>query len=147
MAKRRGAWRAINAVIYVRRDDLRAPAKAAHETCSGAATDAVVAALRNSRFKLVAEPVQSLPAPKQAPRSSATGDPRLQHASRLWHLTRRQAEVLELVAAGLQNREVAEVLGTKVRTVEHHVTDLLEKSDTTRRTELLASYFALVQQA
>lgn len=36
-------------------------------------------------------------------------------------LSRRQAEVLELVADGLTNRQVAEVLGISVETVKTHL--------------------------
>ena len=39
-------------------------------------------------------------------------------------LTRRQVEVLRLVAAGRTNREIAEALVISPRTAEHHVQDV-----------------------
>lgn len=42
-------------------------------------------------------------------------------------LTRRESEVLALVAAGFSDREVAEALGLSVRTVETHVSNVLRK--------------------
>lgn len=42
-------------------------------------------------------------------------------------LTARELEVLQLLAAGMQNNEIASELGVKERTVEFHVTNILEK--------------------
>jgi DNA-binding NarL/FixJ family response regulator len=43
------------------------------------------------------------------------------------NLTDRQVDVLELVAAGLTNAEIAERLVLSVRTVDHHVSAILGK--------------------
>jgi DNA-binding CsgD family transcriptional regulator len=51
-------------------------------------------------------------------------------------ITRREAEVLELVAEGLSNREIADRLYLSVRTVEKHVESLLRKTATKTRTQL-----------
>jgi DNA-binding CsgD family transcriptional regulator len=53
-------------------------------------------------------------------------------------ITRREAEVLELIARGLSNREVAEQLYLSVRTVEKHVERLLAKTATGSRVQLAA---------
>jgi DNA-binding CsgD family transcriptional regulator len=45
--------------------------------------------------------------------------------SALAPLTLRQAEVLGWIAAGKRNREIAELLGCSVRTVEKHVENIM----------------------
>jgi DNA-binding NarL/FixJ family response regulator len=42
-------------------------------------------------------------------------------------LTRRQAEILTLIAAGMSNAEIAAALVVSVRTVERHVADIYAK--------------------
>lgn len=50
-------------------------------------------------------------------------------------LTSREVEVLECLAAGMSNKQVARSLGISVRTVTVHVSNLLRKTGTTSRTE------------
>lgn len=57
------------------------------------------------------------------------------------HLTPRQLAVLELVVAGLSNKQVAADLGISEGTVELHMTAILKKSRTESRAALLAKYF------
>lgn len=52
-------------------------------------------------------------------------------------LTRREREVLKLVAEGRANREVAELLGVSVKTVLGHRTNVMEKLDIHNRTDLI----------
>ncbi len=56
-------------------------------------------------------------------------------------LSRREAEVLGLLAQGLSNREIAGVLWLSERTVERHITGLYRKIEVERRSE--ATAFAL----
>jgi ATP/maltotriose-dependent transcriptional regulator MalT len=56
-------------------------------------------------------------------------------------LTRREAEVLGLLAQGLSNKEIAGVLWLSDRTVERHITGLYRKIGVARRSE--ATAFAL----
>jgi len=56
-------------------------------------------------------------------------------------LTRREAEVLGLLAAGRSNKEIAAELFLSERTVERHITTVYRKIGTRRRTEAMA--FAL----
>lgn len=56
-------------------------------------------------------------------------------------LTRREAEVLGLLAAGHSNKEIAAELFLSERTVERHITTVYRKIGTRRRTEAMA--FAL----
>jgi DNA-binding CsgD family transcriptional regulator len=56
-------------------------------------------------------------------------------------LTPRQIEVLQLIAEGLTNREIAERLGLSLRTVDRHVSDTLTRIDVPTRAA--ATAFAL----
>ncbi|HYH34164.1 MAG TPA: helix-turn-helix transcriptional regulator, partial [Nocardioides sp.] len=55
-----------------------------------------------------------------------------------FHLTRREREVLALVAEGLTDRDIGSRLFISPRTVERHVSNLLAKLDARRRSELTA---------
>lgn len=59
----------------------------------------------------------------------------------LIRLTRRETEVLGLLAQGLSNREIAGVLWLSDRTVERHITGMYRKIGVARRSE--ATAFAL----
>ena len=53
----------------------------------------------------------------------------------LAQLTPREAEVLELVAAGLSNKEIALRGDLQEKTVKHHMTRILQKLQARNRTE------------
>ncbi len=71
------------------------------------------------------------------------GTPQPHAASLPGGLTKREAEVLQLVARGLSNREIADELYISERTAEHHVSNILSKLNLTSRAQLAA--FAVQQ--
>ncbi|MEW5850598.1 MAG: LuxR C-terminal-related transcriptional regulator [Myxococcota bacterium] len=75
--------------------------------------------------------------PQQEGRST-----RVECAAREWDLTGRQTEVLELLARGLGNKEIASRLQCAESTVEFHVTALLRKSSTTSRANLIWALYS-----
>lgn len=77
----------------------------------------------------------------QLTRAGASPCDRLEVMGGRWALTPRQREVLSLVVKGHANKEVASALGCSLRTVELHVSALLEKTAADSRTELLARFF------
>ena len=58
--------------------------------------------------------------------------------ARISQLSRRQAQVLSLIAAAKTNREIADELVLSLRTVERHVADLYDKLGVRNRTEAVA---------
>jgi two-component system nitrate/nitrite response regulator NarL len=54
------------------------------------------------------------------------------------NLTQREAEIVDLIEAGLSNKEISRRLGIEVATVKNHVHSLLEKLRVSRRAEAAA---------
>ena len=52
-------------------------------------------------------------------------------------ITDREFEVLELLAAGRSNKEIADKLAVSINTVKTHVSRLFEKLEASRRTEAI----------
>jgi DNA-binding CsgD family transcriptional regulator len=69
-------------------------------------------------------------------RRTAAAAPKL--ALRPDHLSAREVEVLRLLASGLTNRRIAEVLTLSVHTVERHVTNVYAKTGLHNRSEATA---------
>ena len=59
-----------------------------------------------------------------------------------WKLTPRQREVLELVARGTSNSEIARELEISERTVEVHLTAIFTRARCNSRAELIAVVWA-----
>jgi DNA-binding CsgD family transcriptional regulator len=66
-------------------------------------------------------------------------DAKLALAAKNWGLTRRQGEVLALVARGQANRSIALALNCAVGTIEVHVHALLSKAGCASRSTLIAT--------
>jgi DNA-binding NarL/FixJ family response regulator len=62
-------------------------------------------------------------------------------------LTRREAEIFELVGQGLSNKDIARRLGISVGTAKSHVHNLLSKLSLQRRGEATRAYGALGRDA
>ena len=71
----------------------------------------------------------------------------LRHTAIEARLTPREAEVLQLVAAGLSNREIASQLVISLSTAKVHVRHLMEKFDARSRTDAAMKGLALAGQA
>jgi two-component system nitrate/nitrite response regulator NarL len=56
----------------------------------------------------------------------------------LQRLTRREREVLDLVADGLSNKQIARRLRIELPTVKNHVHSILDKLDVSRRAQAVA---------
>lgn len=65
-------------------------------------------------------------------------DRHLDEARDRWQLTTRQARVLELIARGSANKEIAAALGCSTKGVESHLTTLFRKAGVDSRTALVA---------
>ncbi len=52
-------------------------------------------------------------------------------------LSYRESEILELVATGLTNHDIAEKLEISKRTVDNHISNILTKTGTENRVELV----------
>lgn len=86
-----------------------------------------VATANTARAMLRARGVTSVPrGPTRGTRRNPVG------------LTNRQVDVLELLAEGLTNAEIADRLVISVRTVDHHVSAILDKLDVPSRQEAAA---------
>lgn len=80
--------------------------------------------------------------PVSAAQTFALNQTRLQELK----ITRRELEILELIARGLSNREIAEKLFVSENTVKTHSSRLFEKLSAKRRTQAvqLAKEFGLI---
>lgn len=67
----------------------------------------------------------------------ARGLQALSHTSDEPRMTRREREILELVARGMRNREIGAELGMSEGTVKAHLSNIFAKLGVTSRTELL----------
>lgn len=75
--------------------------------------------------------VREVPVPVPARESFTLNEEKLQQLG----ITRRELEILELIAAGLSNREIAEKLGVSENTVKTHSNRVFDKLGARRRTQ------------
>ena len=76
---------------------------------------------------------QSSPIDTQAPVNSSDSNP----DDSQYELSKRELEIVELVSAGLTNQEISEELDISKRTVDNHVSNVLNKTGTGNRVALV----------
>jgi DNA-binding CsgD family transcriptional regulator len=92
----------------------------------------------NGRIELDASPQWGITLTCRLPLYDVAAAPETAAAKRLAELRDREREVLELMIAGLRNRDIAERLFISVRTVKFHVSNILQKLDVDSRTAAIA---------
>jgi DNA-binding NarL/FixJ family response regulator len=92
----------------------------------------------NGRIELDASPHWGITLTCRLPLHDVAAAPETAAAKRLAELRDREREVLELMIAGLRNRDIAERLFISVRTVKFHVSNILQKLDVDSRTGAIA---------
>jgi NarL family two-component system response regulator LiaR len=60
-----------------------------------------------------------------------------------FNISKRELEVLELIAIGLSNQEIADKLSVSLNTVKTHTSNLFQKLDVKRRTQAIQKAKAL----
>lgn len=107
------------AISYlIKNTSVEAMAEAIHDAMAGKST-------------LAPEAVQALVNASHQPTQESFG------------LTEREHEVLQLMANGLSNADIADRLTLSISTVKKHVSQILEKMQTSSRTEAVAVAFRL----
>ena len=85
-----------------------------------------------ARLRLRKLGVRGVPrGPRAATRSNPAG------------LTQREVQVLRLLVSGYTNPQLARKLHLSAKTIDHHVSSILEKLDVRTRTEAVAAAFGL----
>lgn len=79
--------------------------------------------------------------PSLIPALNAKRIERNEDEEKIYALTKRELEVLKLLAIGMYNKEVAEKLEISERTVKNHVSNIFKKLEVTDRTQ--AAVFAI----
>jgi len=67
-------------------------------------------------------------------------EPTVHQQDRLERLSRRETEVLQMVARGLTNGEIASALSVSVHAVKFHLASVYRKLEVANRTEAAAVY-------
>ncbi len=86
--------------------------------------------------ELVAQVESSLKHTDRLLQMQTVGMQQVMQLDRDIELTPTEAKVIQHVAKGMSNREIAEVLGVSQRTIESHVSNMLGKTGLHNRTEL-----------
>jgi DNA-binding NarL/FixJ family response regulator len=117
-------------------DALRAGARGVLP--SDAAPDEIVAALEAAAVGLVTLPADLVGELVSSARTASTARPAGSASATSQPLTRREVEVLGMLAEGLANKNIAARLGISEHTVKTHVASILTKLDAFSRAEAVA---------
>jgi len=101
------------------------------KSCGPSEFGRAVEAMLSGRTYVPSAPASDIGAPKGADRARPIAD----RASLEFDLTLRQRQILELLAEGLSNKEVARRLGIREGTVRIHIGSLLHKLGVKNRTQ------------
>lgn len=71
-------------------------------------------------------------------RTSPSKKINIQKAAKIFRLSKREIEVLELVVQGLKNKEIAQRLCISVYTIEDHIKKIMKKMQAGNRTSIIA---------
>jgi len=63
------------------------------------------------------------------------------HSGPNYHLTRRESDILQLLAKGMLYKEIAQQISISNNTVKQHIHNIYEKLHVQNRTEALNKYF------
>lgn len=102
----------------------------------------------DARFSLLVERIEALQSEvrellsRHAAHHPDVPRARAQTLGETWGLSPRQVEVLQHLAHGASNREIAKALGVAERTVEVHVSELLKRAGVDARARLVARFWA-----
>ncbi len=129
-------------------EEQNAPAKVLFDSDAGVRENIVEAVRGTAVPSWSVTPVKRSGVPERflvivEPHASARVATQVAKAKTTWSLTERQTDVLSRLAAGTPNQTIAAALGIAERTVEIHVTALLEKAQVASRAELVAKVFLL----
>lgn len=69
--------------------------------------------------------------------SDFQSEPRTEPTAHPTALSERELQVIELVASGLTNQDIAEKLDISKRTVDNHISNILTKTETDNRVALV----------
>jgi DNA-binding CsgD family transcriptional regulator len=135
--KLRVLWRLTSATLTVTIADNGAGLEAAETSGKLAEIERRIGGL-DAELELDSRPHWGTTLVCRLPLHHSAVSPETPAVKRLAELRDREREVLELMIAGLRNREIAERLFISVRTVKFHVSNVLRKLDVDSRTAAIA---------
>ncbi|MFD7460479.1 MULTISPECIES: response regulator transcription factor [unclassified Streptomyces] len=110
------------------------------------AAGALLAQLRRGRAQGFEQDRGQAPGPATGPRPGGPHDSRIRHqAVDRWRfeLSRREAEIMDLIASGMTNQQIAATCFIAEKTVKNHINHIFAKLHSTRRSEAVAKWLGM----